>query len=135
MSVAEWLRVPYNYLDRQFGEAEIDLILGDLRALALTGEFTIGPPVLEFERRLGAMLQIEHVVSTNSGTDALILALKSLSIGPGDEVITQTNTFYATVGAIVAVGAKPVLVDVDAQYAIDADRVEEAITSRTRALL
>jgi dTDP-4-amino-4,6-dideoxygalactose transaminase len=129
------MRVPYNYLDRQFDEAETEAILTKLRALVRTGEFTIGPPVLEFERRLGAMVGVKHVVGTNTGTDALILALKAWGVGPGDEVITQVNTFYATVGAIVAVGARPVFVDVDDQYAMDERRIEAAVTPRTKALL
>src|SRR4051794_33174262 len=108
MSVVEpRMRVPYNYLDRQFGDVETERILDDLRALVKTGQFTIGPPVLEFERRLGAKIGMPHVVGTNTGTDALILGLKAFQIGPGDEVITQVNTFYATVGAIAAVGARP----------------------------
>ena len=118
------MRIPYNYLDRQFGAVETEEILDDLRDLVRTGEFTIGPPVLEFERRLGAMIGVKHVVGTNTGTDALILALKALGVGPGHEVITQVNTFYATAGAIVAVGARPVFVDVEA-----------AITPSTRAIL
>ncbi len=129
------MRVPYNYLDRQFNAAETEAILDKLRALAATGEFTIGPPVLEFERRFAAMLGVKHVIGTNTGTDALILALKALGIGAGHEVITQVNTFYATVGAIVAVGARPVFVDVDDQYAIDSGRIEAAITPRTKAIL
>src|SRR5207253_6780004 len=89
----------------------------------------------EFERRFAAMTRVKHVIGTNTGTDALILALKALGIGAGDEVITQVNTFYATVGAIVAVGARPVFVDVDDQYAIDARRIEAAVTPRTKAVL
>jgi dTDP-3-amino-2,3,6-trideoxy-4-keto-D-glucose/dTDP-3-amino-3,4,6-trideoxy-alpha-D-glucose/dTDP-2,6-dideoxy-D-kanosamine transaminase len=129
------MRIPYNYLDRQFNGAETEAILDKLRSLAQTGEFTIGPPVVEFERRLAAMLGVRHVLGTNTGTDALILALKALGIGPGAEVITQVNTFYATVGAIVAAGARPVFVDVDEQYAIDERLIEAAITPRTRALM
>src|SRR5262249_330848 len=129
------MQVPYNYLDRQFDPEETEAILDKLRELVATGEFTIGPPVLEFERRLGEMLGAKHVIGTNCGTDALILGLKAMRIGPGDEVITQVNTFYATVGAIVAVGARPVFVDVDDQYAIDEKKIEAAITSRTQALL
>jgi dTDP-4-amino-4,6-dideoxygalactose transaminase len=129
------MRIPYNYLDRQFGAVETEEILDDLRDLVRTGEFTIGPPVLEFERRLGAMIGVKHVVGTNTGTDALILALKALGVGPGHEVITQVNTFYATAGAIVAVGARPVFVDVDEQYAIDVRLLEAAITPSTRAIL
>ena len=64
------MKVPYNYLDRQFDAAETEAILDKLRALVRTGEFTIGPPVLEFERRLGAMIGVPHVVGTNTGTDA-----------------------------------------------------------------
>ena len=129
------MKVPYNYLDRQFDAAETEAILDKLRALVRTGEFTIGPPVLEFERRLGAMIGARHVIGTNTGTDALILALKALGIGAGDEVITQVNTFYATVGAIVAVGARPVFVDVDDQFAIDHTKLDAAITPRTKAVL
>src|SRR5690349_20176920 len=129
------MKVPYNYLDRQFDAAETETILDDVRSLVRTGEFTIGPPVLEFERRLGAMIGVKHVVGTNTGTDALILALKALGVGPGHEVITQVNTFYATAGAIVAVGARPVFVDVDEQYAIDVRLLEAAITPSTRAIL
>jgi aminotransferase EvaB len=129
------MRVPYNYLDRQFGSDETEAILDELRALVATGEFTIGPPVLEYERRLGEMLRVKHVIGTNTGTDALILCLKALEIGPGDEVIMQANTFFASAGAVVAVGAKPVFVDVDDQYAIDENLIEQAITPRTRALL
>ena len=127
--------VPYNYLDRQFDEAASEPILDALRALVRTGEFTIGPPVLEFERRLGAMVGVKHVVGTNTGTDALILALKALRVGAGDEVITQVNTFYATAGAIVAVGARPVFVDVDDQYALDESLIEQAVTPRTKAVM
>jgi dTDP-3-amino-2,3,6-trideoxy-4-keto-D-glucose/dTDP-3-amino-3,4,6-trideoxy-alpha-D-glucose/dTDP-2,6-dideoxy-D-kanosamine transaminase len=134
-TTASKTRVPYNYLDRQFGPQETEAIIDDLRALVETGEFTIGPPVLEYERRIAQLVGVKHAVGTNTGTDALILSLKALHVGPGDEVITQANTFYATAGAIVAVGARPVFVDVDDQYAIDVASIESAITPRTRALL
>ena len=129
------MRVPYNYLDRQFGPCETEEILSDMRELIATGDFTIGKPVLEYERRLAELLQVKHVVSSNSGTSALILGLRALGVGPGDEVITQPNTFYATVGAVVAVGARPVFVDVDDQYQIDHTKIEAAITGQTKALL
>lgn len=129
------MRVPYSYLDRQFDERETEAILATLRELVRTGAFTLGPPVLTFERRLAAMVGVPHAIGTNTGTDALILALRALGIGPGDEVITQVNTFYATAGAIVAVGARPVFVDVDDQYAMDPRCLEAAITSRTKAVI
>ncbi|WP_235389507.1 DegT/DnrJ/EryC1/StrS family aminotransferase [Pseudomonas syringae] len=75
-------------------------------------------------------------VGTNSGTDALILALLAMGIGPGDEVITQANTFYATVAAICFVGATPVLVDAEPHaYLMDVEQVEPAITARTEAII
>ncbi len=129
------MKVPYNYLDRQFTDAETDAILEKLRALVKTGEFTLGPAVLEFERRLGEKVGVKHVIGTNCGTDALILGLKAFGVGRGDEVITQVNTFYATVGAIVAAGATPRFVDVDACYAMDETKIEAAITPRTKALM
>ena len=77
-----------------------------------------------------------HAVGVGSGTDALILALRALGIGPGDEVITVSHTAVATVAAVLACGATPVLVDVDpAYYTIDPARIEEAITPRTKAIV
>ena len=97
--------------------------------------FTLGPFVDEFERRFAGYLGVKHAIGTNSGTDALILALKAIGIQPGDEVITVPNTFVATVGAIVASGAKPVFVDCDQRYQIDVGQIEAAIGPRTRAIM
>ena len=74
-------------------------------------------------------------MGVNSATDALFLALKALGVGPGDEVITVSNSFIATAGAIVAAGARPGFVDVGPDYNMDANLLEAAITSRTRAIL
>jgi dTDP-4-amino-4,6-dideoxygalactose transaminase len=127
------MRVPYCYLDQQF--ADIEGYFNDLRGLVASGEFTLGPSVDAFERKFAGYIGVKHAVSTNTGTDALILALRAVGVQAGDEVITVPNTFYATVGAIVAVGARPVFVDCDERYQIDANKIEAAITSRTRALL
>jgi dTDP-4-amino-4,6-dideoxygalactose transaminase len=126
-------RVPFSYLERQF--ADVDAILDDIRTLVATGDFTLGRAVTEFETRFARQVGTRHAIGVNSGTDALILALQGLGVTPGDEVITAPNTFIATVGAIVAAGARPVFVDVDASHSIDPARVEAAITPRTRALL
>lgn len=125
--------VNYNYLHQQFADPEP--FLKDFRELIATGEFTIGPFVERFERKFGDYIGVKHVIAVNTGTDALILALKAAGVKPGDEVITVPNTFIATVGAIVAAGARPVFVDCDERYQIDADRIEGAITPKTRALL
>ncbi|MBY0527536.1 MAG: DegT/DnrJ/EryC1/StrS family aminotransferase [Gemmataceae bacterium] len=127
------MQVKYAYLDQQF--AEVDEYFADLRRLVASGEFTLGPFVEEFERKFANYLGVKHVIGTNTGTDALILALKAVGVKAGDEVITVPNTFVATVGAIVAVGARPVFVDCDDRYQIDANRIEAAITKRTRAIL
>jgi dTDP-4-amino-4,6-dideoxygalactose transaminase len=103
------MKVPFSYLDRQF--AEIDDYLDDIRAVVAKGDYTLGAAVAEFERRFAAFVGLPHMVGVGSGTDALILPMKLLGIGPGDEVITAANTFIATVGAIVATGARPRLLD------------------------
>ena len=89
----------------------------------------------EFEKAFAKYIGAKYCVSTNNGTDALILCLKSLGISKGDQVITVTNTFYATVGAIVACGAKPVFIDCDDRYQIDVQEIEKAITKKTKAII
>jgi len=101
-----------------------------------SGQYIGGPVVAEFERAFAQTVGTAHVVSCNSGTDALILALRALDVGPGHEVITTSFSFFATAEAISAVGARPVFVDVDpSTYLLDLDRVEAAISPHTRALL
>ncbi|WP_280382758.1 DegT/DnrJ/EryC1/StrS family aminotransferase [Nocardia wallacei] len=105
------------------------------RALA-TGDYVLGETVAEFERRFAEYLGIEHAIGVNTGTDALILALTALGIGPGDEVVTVANTFHATVLAITAVGATPVLVDCERDtYLMDLDALTAACGPRTRAII
>ena len=129
------MRVKYSYLDDQFAESEIQEIFRDIHELVRSGEFTLGPYVDRFERKFASYIGVKHAIGTNTGTGALILALKSLGVGPGDEVISVPNTFIATIGAIAAVGARPVFVDADDRYQIDPDQIEAAISSRTKALL
>jgi len=127
------MRVPFSYLDRQF--ADIDAYLADVKALVLSGDFTLGKAVGEFEQRFAAMCGLPHAVGVGSGTDALILSLEILGIGPGDEVITAANTFVATAGAIAMARATPVFVDNTEGYVIDPDRIEAAITPHTKAIV
>ena len=127
------MKVPYNYLPLQF--KNIETIIEEWRELITSTQFTLGPYMKKFENKFANFIGAKHVIGTNTGTDALILSLKALDIGSGDEVISVTNTFYATIGAIVAVGANPILVDCDQRYQIDFKQIEKSITKRTKAIL
>ncbi|MGB0278294.1 MAG: DegT/DnrJ/EryC1/StrS family aminotransferase, partial [Prochlorococcaceae cyanobacterium] len=101
-----------------------------------SGQYIGGPVIQGFEKAFASFCSSEHAIGCNSGTDALVLALRGLGVGPGDEVITASFSFFATAEAISAVGAKPVFVDVDPQtYLIDLEQMEAAITPATKALL
>lgn len=127
------MRVRYSPLPQQYADPEE--IFDDLRALVKTGDFTLGQVVSDFENAFASMLGIKHAIGVGSGTDALKIPLKALQPEPGDEVITCANTFWATVGAICEVGAKPVFVDCDDSLCMDVDQLEAAITPRTRAIM
>ena len=125
--------VRYSYLQEQF--ADVEPYLDDIRELVHSGDYTLGAAVGEFEERFAEMCGLPYAVGVSSGTDALILSMKILGIGPGDEVITTPNTFIATVGAIAMTGARPVFVDNNREYTIDVDHIESTITPRTRAIM
>lgn len=127
------MKVPYSYLERQF--ADIDGILADIKEFVKTGDFTLGKKLEELEEKFAAFIGVKHAIGVNSGTDALILSLKAVGVGAGDEVITCAETFIATVGAIVATGARPVFVDSNDQFEIDVTQIEKAITARTKAIV
>ena len=101
-----------------------------------SGHFALGPAVVAFEQRFAAYCGVREAIGVNSGTSALHLALLAAGVGPGDEVITTPFTFVATIAAIEYAGATPVFVDVDpAYYTLDPDKLEAAITRRTRAIV
>ena len=127
------MRVPYNYLPMQF--AEYSAVASGWDELIKSSEFTLGSFVERFEREFAEYVGARHCVATNNGTDALILSLKALGVGPGDEVITPCNSFYATTGAVVAVGATPVFCDVDDRYQVDVTDMAARITEQTKLLL
>jgi aminotransferase EvaB len=129
----KFMRVSFSYLDRQF--ADVDAYLNDIREFVKTGDFTLGRPLLEFERRFAELCKMPYAIGVASGTDALILSLKILGIGPGDEVITTPMTFVATVGAIAMTGARPVFVDSEDGFVIDPSKIRAAITPRTKAMV
>ncbi|HYR90314.1 MAG TPA: DegT/DnrJ/EryC1/StrS family aminotransferase [Terriglobia bacterium] len=98
--------------------------------------FVGGDQVEKFEEEFAAFCEVRHAIGVANGTDALLLALKALAIGPDDEVITAANSFVATAEAIVHSGAKPVFVDIDPDtYNIDVNQIESHITPRTKAII
>ncbi|HKQ35272.1 MAG TPA: DegT/DnrJ/EryC1/StrS family aminotransferase [Nitrospiraceae bacterium] len=98
--------------------------------------FILGPEVGKLEERVASYCQTQFGVGVSSGTDALLIALMAIGVGPGDEVITTPYSFFATAGAVSRLGAKPVLVDIDPEsYNIDPSKVSKAITSKSKAMI
>ena len=131
MSVVE---VPYNDFPQQYRQ-EREALVGAVEDVMARGDFVLGRSVAEFEERFAKLCGVPYAIGVGSGTDALILALRLLDIGPGDEVITVSNSWISTVSSIVLVGATPVFVDVADDMNIDPDRIEDAVTERTKAVL
>jgi len=128
------IRVPYVNLTLQHQAIKTQL----LNAVAVVmdhGGLILGPEVSLFEDRFAAYCGTRYAVGVDNGTSALVLSLRALGIGPGDEVITVPNSFLATAACIAMVSARPVFVDVRDDYNLDPNLVEKAITSRTRAIL
>jgi dTDP-4-amino-4,6-dideoxygalactose transaminase len=129
------MKVPLLDLQAQYAPLR-DELLAAMTRVADGQRFIMGPEVDALEQDLVRMLGIPHAVSVSSGTDALLLALMALGIGPGDEVVTSTYSFFATAGAVVRVGATPVLVDIDpVTFNIDPAQAIAAITPRTKAIM
>jgi dTDP-4-amino-4,6-dideoxygalactose transaminase len=113
-----------------------DDILAAVTRVCDSQRYIMGPEIEGLETELAKMLGIRHALAVSSGTDALLLALMALDIKAGDEVVTTTYSFFATAGAIVRVGAKPVLTDIDpVTYNLDPSQIESAITPRTKAIM
>jgi len=131
---AQQAQVPLLDLQAQYAPIR-DEVLAAITRVCDSQRFIMGPEIASLERELAALIGVNHAVAVSSGTDAILLALMALGIGPGDEVVTTTYSFFATAGCIARVGAKPVLVDIDpVTYNIDTSAVEAAITPRTRAI-
>lgn len=129
------MNIPLFESERQYesvrAEAE-QAVLDCLRSY----EYIEGEPVKRFEKHIADYLGVKHAVTCNSGTDALMIALKCCGVGPGDEVITTSFSFFASAEAIAAVGAVPVFADIlEDNYTIDPASVERLITPRTKAFL
>jgi dTDP-4-amino-4,6-dideoxygalactose transaminase len=127
--------IPFTRLDGGDPES-VAAIMAAVERVAAAAAFTLGDEVEQFERAFADYCAAGHAVGLSSGTAALELALRGLGVGPGDEVVVPTNSFFATAEAVSAVGATPVLVDVDSETAlITAEIVERALTPRTRCVI
>lgn len=124
-------------LDPAAGNAEIQSEL-DVAAISVlnSGKFILGEAVSSFENKLAKYLGVKKAVAVSSGTDALLLALMGLDIGPGDEVICPSFTFFATAGSVVRVGATPVFADINLScFTSTADQIKPLITDKTKAII
>jgi dTDP-4-amino-4,6-dideoxygalactose transaminase len=127
------MKVRYSYLRQQFSNCP-DLWI-KLKKFVRTGDFTLGKPLKDFEKKFARLMKVKYAIGVNSGTDAIKLSLKVLGVRSGDEVITAANTFVATVGAITELGAIPVFVDCDETFCINTNLVEKKITKKTKAII
>jgi dTDP-4-amino-4,6-dideoxygalactose transaminase len=129
------MKVPLLDLKQQNAPLAAELRAAFERVLA-SGQFILGPEVEELERQTAALVEVKHAVGVSSGTDAILLALMALGIGPGDEVICPSFTFFATAGCVARVGAKPVFADsCPVCFNLDVEDAARRITPRTRAII
>jgi dTDP-4-amino-4,6-dideoxygalactose transaminase len=122
------LATPYKALEAEWLDA--------IRATGKSGAFILGPNVTAFEKEVADYVGTQYAIACANGTDALILSLRALGVGAGDEVITSPFTFFASAEVITLVGAKPVFADIEASsYNIDPASVRKLVTSRTKAII
>ncbi|HEV2424120.1 MAG TPA: DegT/DnrJ/EryC1/StrS family aminotransferase [Terriglobia bacterium] len=130
-------RKPFPFLNLKAQYAEIETSVRDALDRVLSSQvFILGEEVNAFEAEMASVIDAPHAIGCASGSDALLLSLMALEVGPGDEVITTPFTFVATVGAVVRLGARPVFVDIDsATFNIDSSQLDAAVSARTRAII
>ena len=129
------MRIPMYDFPREY-EAHREQYLAAFDAVCRTGQFSSGRFAQAFEQDFAAYMGVKHAASVGSGTDALILSLRALGIGPGDEIIVPSATFTATPGAVMACGAKPVFADIEPDtWQISTASIEKSITQKTKAVI
>jgi dTDP-4-amino-4,6-dideoxygalactose transaminase len=127
--------VPLLALERQY-ETLRDAIRSALERVCESGRFVLGPDVTELESELARVLHVPHAISCASGSDALLLALMAVGVGPGDEVVLPSYTFFATASAVTRLGAVPIFADIDpVTYLVDPVDVERKISKRCKAII
>src|SRR3954470_19566624 len=113
-----------------------DRLAEALERVARGGRYILGPEVEAFEDEFAAYVGVRHCVGVANGTDALTIALKAVGVGPGDEVVLPSFTFYATAEAALVLGAQPVYCDIDPEtFCVTRETVEAALTPRTKAIV
>ena len=127
------LKINHSYLVEQF--SDYTKIFKEIEKVVKKGDYTLGQKVDECEKNFAKRTGAKFAISVGNGTDALFLSLRALNIGNGDEVITTPYTFIATIGSIATSGAKPVFVDIKNDYNIDENKIESAITKKTKAIM
>lgn len=128
------VRVKFVDLGLQF-EALREPILRKIEEISRRGAYILGDDVEAFEQRFAQYCGVPHAIGVANATDALVLLLRAMGIGPGDEVVTVPNSFIATAGGIALAGARPVFCDAGSDYNLDACKLEAALTARTKAIL
>jgi dTDP-4-amino-4,6-dideoxygalactose transaminase len=129
------MSVPLLDLTRQYGPLREE-IREAIDRVCDSQRFILGDEVEAFEQESAAVLGVEHAIGVSSGTDALLVTLMALGVGPDDEVILPTFTFFATAGVVARLGARPIYVDIDpVDYCVDPQMVADRITDRTQAII
>jgi len=132
--MSEDAEIKYINLPLQYEKIKSDVI-DRVKSVFENGDFVLGQEVKLFEKRFAEYCKCKYATGLGSGTDALFLGMKSLGIGPGDEVITVPNSFISTAASIANVGAKPVFADVKEDYNINPESIQEVISDRTKAII